>query len=55
MFMEVNLIVMNLYGNWFCWRKEYCDNILVKRSVFSLLRFDSMGNICCEKGLNFLI
>lgn len=43
---------MNPYGNWFCRRKEHCDNTPVKRSVPSLLRLDSTGNTCCEKGLN---
>lgn len=52
MYMEVNLTAMNPYGNWFCRRKEHCDNTPVKRSVPSLLRLDSTGNTCCEKGLN---
>lgn len=51
--MEKNLTAMNPYGNWFCRRKEHCDNTPVNRkSVPSLLRLDSTGNTCCEKGFN---
>lgn len=44
---------MNPYGNWFRRREEHCNNTPVnRRSVPSLLRLDSTGNTCCEKGLN---